>query len=180
MGPRHHLSFCACNTAWLAPELHVSMGPSPLCGFKTAPFGALGPTPHLSFCPCKSAWLVPEILVSVVFCDAPEIQSLWVPLLDKTESRVQVSAGVPDPTCRFVHAKQRDFAPELLLSMGCSSHLWFCACKTATLGLEIQSLLVNRLHLWILHAKQRLLDQNNKSLWVPDFTCDFVQSKQRD
>ena len=27
MGPRHHLSFCACNTACLSPELLVSMGP---------------------------------------------------------------------------------------------------------------------------------------------------------
>ena len=29
MGPRHNLSFCACNTAWLAPELLISKGPSP-------------------------------------------------------------------------------------------------------------------------------------------------------
>ena len=28
-------------------------------------------------------------------------------------------------------------------------------------------------HLWFLDAKQRLLDQNNKSLWVPDITCRF-------
>ena len=35
-------------------------------------------------------------------------------------------------------------------------------------------------HLWFLHAKQRLLDKNNKSLLVPDFTCRFVHAKQRD
>ena len=29
MGPIPHLSFCACETAWLAIELLVSMGPSP-------------------------------------------------------------------------------------------------------------------------------------------------------
>ena len=29
------------------------------------------------------------------------------------------------------------------------------------------------LHLWILHAKQRLLDQNYKSLWVPALICGF-------
>ena len=28
IGPRPHLSFCACITAWLAPELLVSIGPS--------------------------------------------------------------------------------------------------------------------------------------------------------
>ena len=29
MGPRPHLSFCACKTTWLASELLVSIGPSP-------------------------------------------------------------------------------------------------------------------------------------------------------
>ena len=29
MGRRHPLSYCECNTAWLAPELLVSLGPSP-------------------------------------------------------------------------------------------------------------------------------------------------------
>ena len=36
---------------------------------------------------------------------------------------------------------------------------------------------MNRPHLWFLYAKQRLLDQNNKSLWVPDLTCDFLHAK---
>ena len=35
-------------------------------------------------------------------------------------------------------------------------------------------------YLWFLHAKQRLLEQNYKSLWVPDLTCRFVRAKQRD
>ena len=35
-------------------------------------------------------------------------------------------------------------------------------------------------HLWFLHAKQRILDQNYKSLWVPDLTSPLVQSKRRD
>ena len=47
-------------------------------------------------------------------------------------------------------------AHELLVSMGPSPHLWF------------------------LHAKQRLLEPNNKSLWVPDITCRFVHAIQRD
>ena len=34
--------------------------------------------------------------------------------------------------------------------------------------------------LWFLQAKQRLLDQNYKTLWVPDLTCRFVHAKQRD
>ena len=33
---------------------------------------------------------------------------------------------------------------------------------------------------WFLDAKQRLMDRNNKSLWVPDITSRFVLVKQRD
>ena len=34
-------------------------------------------------------------------------------------------------------------------------------------------------YLWFLHSKQRLLDQNYKSLWVVDLTWLFVHAKQR-
>ena len=64
--------------------------------------------------------------------------------------------------------------------MGSSPHLWFCARKTATLGLELQDSVGPRPHLCFLHVKQRLLDQKNKSLWVPDLTCRFVHGIQRD
>ena len=62
--------------------------------------------------------------------------------------------------------------------MGSSPHLWFCACKTATLGPELQVSVGPRHHLWLFHAKQRLLDQNNKSLSVPGMTCPFVHVQQ--
>ena len=85
--------------------------------------------------------------------------------------------------------------------MGSSPHLWFCACKTETLGLEFQvsvgtrqdlsfctcttaclasELLVSMCpcpDLWISIVKQRLLVQNYKSLCVPDHTCRFVHAK---
>ena len=64
--------------------------------------------------------------------------------------------------------------------MGSSHNLWFCACKTAPFGQELQVSVGPRPHLWFLHAKQRLLDQNHKSLWVPDMTCRFVHVQQRD
>ena len=46
-------------------------------------------------------------------------------------------------------------------------------CKTAALGPELQVSMGPRPHLWFLHAKQRPLDQNYKSLWVPDITYGF-------
>ena len=35
-------------------------------------------------------------------------------------------------------------------------------------------------HLWILDAKQRLLDMKIMSPWVPDLTSRYVLAKQRD
>ena len=34
-------------------------------------------------------------------------------------------------------------------------------------------------HLWFLHVELRILEQNYKSLWVPDMTCRFVHVQQR-
>ena len=53
------------------------------------------------------------------------------------------------------------------------------ACITATFGPEYKFSMGTRPHLSFLHAKQRLLDQNNKSLWVPDMTYRFVHVQQR-
>ena len=47
------------------------------------------------------------------------------------------------------------------------------ACKTVTFGRELQVCMGPSPHLWFLHAKQRLLDQNYKSLWVPALICGF-------
>ena len=47
------------------------------------------------------------------------------------------------------------------------------ACKTAHFGTEFQVSMGPRPHLWFLPAKQRILEQNFKSLWVPDLICGF-------
>ena len=101
--------FCMPNSAF-GPELQVSMGPRR----------------HLSSCACKTAW----------------------------------------------------FAPKWQVHKGSSPLLWFCVCKTATLGLELQVSAGEETPPVVSACKQRLLDQNNKSLWVPDLTCDFLHAKQ--
>ena len=55
--------------------------------------------------------------------------------------------------------------------MGPRHYLSFCACTTSCLASELLVSMGPSLHLWLLHAKQRLLDPKNKSLWVPDITC---------
>ena len=53
-------------------------------------------------------------------------------------------------------------------------------CQTASFDPEFQVSMGSSPHLRFLHAKQRVLAQNYKSLWVPDLTCPLVQSKRRD
>ena len=78
MGSRHHLSFCACNTAWLAPESLVSESQplSVVFAFKTATYGpekqvSMGLRHHLSLCECKTALLALDLLVSM--CPNPHL-----------------------------------------------------------------------------------------------------------
>ena len=158
MGPRHEVSFCACKTAWLAPELLVSMGPIPhlrFSAFKRATLGpelhfSMCPWPYLRFCVCKTACLASELLVSII----------------------------PALICCFWMHKS-DFWSRITSLYG--SQIWnaFCACKTARWAPEILVSMGPFHHLWCLHAKQKLLDQNYKCLWVPDLTCRFVHAKQR-
>ena len=60
--------------------------------------------------------------------------------------------------------------------MGHRYDLSFCACTTACLASELQISMGSTLQLWFLHAKQRLLDQNYKSLCILDLTCRFVHA----
>ena len=60
--------------------------------------------------------------------------------------------------------KRATLGPELQVSMGPKPHLWFFAFKTASLAPELQVSMGPSPHLWFLQAKQRLLDQNYKSL----------------
>ena len=52
--------------------------------------------------------------------------------------------------------KTETLGPELQVSMGRRPHQWFFAFKAATLAPELQVSKGPSLHLWFLHAKQRL------------------------
>ena len=176
MSPTLRLWFSACKIAYLAPELLVSKGPSPhlwflhakqrlldknnkclwvpdmICHFcmQTSDFWysiqvSMGTRPHLSFCTCKTAWLAPESLDSMG-CS---------------------------PNLRFCAFKPATFEQKLHVTMSPRRHLWFSACKPAYLASELSVSRGPSPHLWFLHAKQRLLDKNNKCLWVPDMICHF-------
>ena len=158
MGTRPHLSFCACKTVWLASEWLVSMGPSPHLWFLDAKQRLLDQNN-------KSLW-VPDITCR--FCTQNRVISSRITSLYGSQLSYVVFA-----------CKTATFGPNLQVSMGTRPHLSFCAWKTVWLASEWLVSMGPSPHMLFLDAKQRLFDQNNMSLWVPDITCHFVLSKQR-
>ena len=196
MGPRHHLPFCACNTAWLKPEILVSIGPRPYLWFLYAKQRLLEQN-------YKSLW-VQDLTCRFVLGKQRDWNqnywSLWVPALICGTTNLYGCQTAPVVLCmqyRVISSrittlyesqasfvvfafKITTFGAELQVSVGPRPHLSFCACKTACLASELLVSMGSSSHQWLLDAKQRLLDQNYKSLWVPDLTCRCVQAKQRD
>ena len=183
MGPRHHLSFCACNTAWLAPEILISMGPNPYLWFSHAKQRLLEQNYKYlcvialicGFCIHNSAFWT---RISSLYGSQTSsvVLSTHNCVLNTRKKRLYVSQ--PSPVvfaCKTAH-----FGPEFQVSMGPRHNLSFCAWKTAWLAPESLVPVFPSPHLWFLHAKQRPLDPNNKSLCVPDFTCRFVPAMQRE
>ena len=67
--------------------------------------------------------------------------------------------------CKTAH-----LGPELHVPVGSRPHLWFFGFQTAFLASGSKG---PSPHLWFLNAKQRVYDQNYKSLWVPALICGF-------
>ena len=113
--------------------------------------------------------------------------SLWVPVLicgfwmqnRNFWARITSLYGSQPSSVDFA-CNTATFGPELQVSVGPRHHLSFCACNTVWFPPEWLVNMSSSPHLWFLHAIQRLLDQNYKSLWVPDLTCRFVHAIQRD
>ena len=189
MCPRHHPSFCACNTAWIVPELLDSKGPSHYVWFLHAKQRLLGqnykylicPRPHLSFCANREISITITSLYgsqpsSVNSGHAkqrligPEKQVSMGPQTSQVVMCLQNSVISTRITCLYgsqplsviFACKTAWFALELLgLYVGPNLHLLFSACKTACLASELLVWMGSNPHLSFLNEKQRLLDQNN-------------------
>ena len=182
MSPRRNLSFCACKTAWFAPEYQVYMGSSHrLCFFfmQNSDFmtrltslyetSSVILSKHNSVISKRIKWLYGFQPSPVVLCMQNIDFVTWI-----------TSFYGSQPSSEVFACKPETFGPKLHVSMGPRTHLWFSVCKTACLASEILVSMGPSPQLWFLHAKQRLLDTNNKSLRVPDISCRFVQAIQRD
>ena len=150
MVPRPHLSFCACKTSWLASEILVS----------------IGPRPHLTFCAFKLTWLASELLNSMG--SSPH---LWL-LHAKQRLLNQNYKSLLDPALICVFCMQNNNFRTWITSLyGSQTSPMVFSFKTATLAPESLVSIVPTPHLLLLYEKQRLLDQNYKSLWVPALIC---------
>ena len=148
----------ACKTSTLGPKLQVSM-------IRRS---------HQWFFAFKTASLAPELQVSM----GPS-PHLWC--MENNENSIRITSLYGSQTSSVVFAsKTTTLGTELQVSMGPSRHLLFFTYKTVPLASELPFSMGPSSLLWFFQAKQRLLDQNYKSLWVPDLTCRFVHSKQRD
>ena len=113
--------------------------------------GSMGPWPHLLFFAFKAATLAPQF---------------------------QVSMGL-SPHLWFLHAKQ-DFWIWIINLFGSQTSPMVLWMQNSFISSRNTSLNGTQTSTEIFQAKQRLLDQNYKSLWFPDFTCRFVHAKQRE
>ena len=105
----------------------------------------------------KSVW-VPALICGFVHSKHrlynQNYMTLWVPDLasgfvnakQRSSTRMTTLYGFQPFTCGF-GCKTAWFAPEWQDYIATSHHLWFCACKTAPLGLELQVSVGQRPHL---------------------------------
>ena len=141
MGPRPDLSFCACKTAWLAPEILVCMGPSPHLWFLHAKQRPLDRNYKSLWVPdptCDFSMQNSDFLTRITSLYGSQ---MWPVVLYMYNSVLRIRNTRSKPSSVFFVCKTAVFGPELQVSMGprpLSTYLWFCACKTATLGPELQ------------------------------------------
>ena len=184
--------FCNQNSAsWIRiTGLYGSQPSSVFFPGKTATFGSelqvsMDPRPHLSFCVSQPS--------SVVLCThnsgiMTRINSLYGSqtspvVLCKQRSMIstRITSLHGSQTSPVVLRMQNNVISIRNTSLyGSLPSYAVFASETATLGPELQVSLGPRPHLWFFQAKQRLLDQNYKFLWVPELTCHFVRAKQHD
>ena len=69
--------------------------------------------------------------------------------------------------------KTGPYGPETQVSMGPRHDPSLCEGKTAWLASDLLVSMCPNPHLCFFNAIQRILDQNFKSLWVPDLICGF-------
>ena len=134
----------------------------------------MGPSPYLWFLHAKQRLL--DQITSLYVCQTSSI--LLCTQNNVISTRITCLCGSQSSSVVF-GCKIANFGPEYKVSMGPGPHLWFLDAKQRLLDQNNKSVWVPDFIYRFGHAKQRDLHQNYKSLWVPDLTCRFVHAKQR-
>ena len=158
MSPRRNLSFCACKTAWFAPECQVYMGSSP----------------H----PCFFFIQNSDFMTRLTSLYGSQTSSVVLSKHNNViNTRIKRLYGF-QPSPVVLCMQNSDFITWITSFSGSQPSSDVFACKPETFGPKLHVSMCPSPHLWILNAKQRILDQNYKSLRVPDLTCRFVHAIQ--
>ena len=179
--PTSPVIFCMQNSvpSIRKTSLHVSLASCVVFGWKTATYGrekqvSMGPRHDLSLCECKSASLASDLLVSM--CPNPHLcfflmqySAFWTRISSLYGSQTS-SVVLSTHNCELNTRIKRQYLIQ-------PSPVALCI-QNGDFRPRITSLWGSKTSPVVLHAKQRLLDQTNKSLWVPDLTCDFLHAKQ--
>ena len=181
MGPRPHLGFFVFKTVTLAPELQVSMGASLQPWLLHAKQRILDQN-------YKSLWIPAIICVCTQNSDFSfrntslygSMPSSVVLSIHNSDIMTRINSSHGSQTSPVVLCIQNsvintrntsDHGSQTSPVVLCLQKMWLASELLVSMGPSP--------HLWFLHAKQRLLDQNYKALWVPAIICGFVYSKQR-
>ena len=181
-----HTSFVAfaCNTATSGQDLQVCMGPRPHLWFVCIQ------NSDFSTRMCKSLW-VPALICGLCMQNidfSTRIASLYgsqpsyvVLCIHNSDIMTRINCPYGSQTSPVVLCMHNSMISIRITSLNESqpSSVVY-ACKTVTFGSEVLVSMCPSPHLRFMHAKQRILDQNYKSLWVPHFACWFVHAKQCD
>ena len=171
-----------CKTAWLVPELLVSIGPYPHSWFLHWKQRLLGK--HY-----KSLWIL-------------HLTCRFVHAKHRDLHQNDKSTCVPALICVFFCVQNNDFRSRLIGLYGSQTSSVVLSTHNSVLSTRVSrlygfqpspvvlcmrnSVFREKLQvsvgpwpqLWFLNGKQRPLDQNNKSLSVPGMTCPFVHVQQ--
>ena len=160
MSPRPNLSFCACKTAWFAPEWQVYMGSSPLL-FLFFMQNSDFRTRLTSLYWSNTSRVVLSIHNSVL------------------STRIKRLYGF-QPSSVVLWIQNSDLRTKIACLYGSQSSPVIFFMQNSVPSIRITSPYGSQPS-WVVYAyKTATLDRNNKSLWVPDITCRFVYANRRD
>ena len=182
MGSRYDLSFCAFTTACLATELLVSMCPRPHLWFwlQNSVFWdriiSLYWSQSSPVVLCRQYAVISTRITSLYWSQTPPV------ILCRQNRVIRTRISIlheSQPSSVVLCIQNSDFMTRITCMYGSQTSTVDLCMQNSVLQPKLIVSMGPRPHLWFLHAKQRLLDKNYKSLCVPDLTCRFVLAKQK-